>query len=193
MHNQPTDLQTDPFTSNSLSTNNPQITAPDIAPRGDPVKLHPVDQQTLELTGELPDLPLLVSPEILRSLRGAPSSVHTIETSFNSRTEPDDSPDGDNPDIPLDENGHRVEFTYRGYLLKPRIATYRRALEIYAAVDGSFAGKFSLRLQSCRKYAIFVQNKVTHKLRVQSSRCKLRWCPICRDVSRMIITSATET
>lgn len=157
-----------------------------------PVKLHPLDQQTLELTGELPDLPLLVNPEILRSLREAPSSVHTIETTLRNRTGPEESPNGDDPEIPLDENGRRVNYTYRGYLLKPRIETYRRALAIYAAVDGSFTGKFSSRLQACRKFAFFMQNKVTKKLRIQSSRCKLRWCPICRDVSRMIVTSATE-
>jgi len=161
-------------------------------PLPNPVNLHPIDQQTLELTGDLPDLPLLVNPEILQRLRAAPSSVHTIETSSNFSTGPEDRPNAGESLVPLDENGHRVDFTYRGYLLQPRIETYRRALEIYAAVDGSFTGKFSSRLQNCRKYAFFVQNKATKKLRVQSSRCKLRWCPICRDVSRLIVTTATE-
>ncbi len=84
----------------------------------------------------------------------------------------------------------RQDYTYRGFLLKTRIESYKRALEIYAAVDGGFGGKLSSRLQACRQFAYFVQSSVTNKLRVMSSRCKLRWCPICRDVSRMIVTTA---
>ena len=181
MHNQPANL--------SRLETRPLPSTPSI---DNPVHLHPIDQQTLELTGELPTLPLLVNPRILAKLREAPLSVHTIETSSKNDTGAVASSDPRTSEISLDEDGQRIDYTYRGYLLKPRIETYRRALEIYAAVDGSFMGKFSSRLQACRKYAFFVQNKATKKLRVQSSRCKLRWCPICRDVSRMIVTSATE-
>ncbi len=77
-------------------------------------------------------------------------------------------------------------------MLRPRMDAYMRALEIYADVDGSFGGKFSSRLQNCRRNAWFFKNKHTNHLRVVSSRCKLRWCPICRDVCRMIVTSAVE-
>lgn len=157
-----------------------------------PVPLHPLDQETLQLTGELPNLPLLVNPEILARLRAPPLSVHTIETSGRNRHDGAERPDARRvgTDLPAPED--RQDFTYRGYLLRPRIDSYRRAREIYAAVDGSFGGKFSSRLGACRKYAWFVQSSVTQKLRVQSSRCKLRWCPICRDVSRMIVTKAVE-
>lgn len=157
-----------------------------------PVKLHPIDQQILDLTGTLPGLPLLVNPEVLRRLRRPPSSVHTLETSSRNTTRAVERTDTGNVDSDDDDSPQRQDYSYRGYLLQPRIAAYRRALEIYAAVDGSFGGKFSSRLQQCRKVAFFYQNKATKKLRVQSSRCKLRWCPICRDVSRMIVTTATE-
>lgn len=161
-------------------------------PDGNPASLHPIDQEVLELTGELPKLPLLVNPDVLRRLRDAPSSVHTIETSRrNSPVVVDTSGAPPTDQSPL-ESLDRQDFTYRGYLLKPRIDHYARALELYAAVDGSFGGKFSSRLQSCRKYAWFVQSSISHKLRVMSSRCKLRWCPICRDVSRHIVTKAVE-
>jgi len=170
MHNQPSDLQDPPH----------------------PVNLHPLDQETLELTGQLPNLPLLVNPEILDRLRRPPCKVHTIETTGRNSTQGVDrldTPDQASPD--LDES-NRQDYSYRGYLLRPRIDSYRRAREIYAAVDGSFGGKFSSRLGSCRKYAWFVQSSVTNRLRVMSTRCKLRWCPICRDVSRMIVTKAVE-
>ena len=157
-----------------------------------PVDLHPLDQQTLELTGELPQLPLLINPDLLESLRHPPCSVHTLETSGGDSTRPLESREGDDLPSEAPPDIDRQDYSYRGYLLKPRIKSYRRALELYAAVDGSFGGKFSCRLQQCRKFAWFVQSSVTNKLRVMSSRCKLRWCPICRDVSRMIVTSAVD-
>ncbi len=157
-----------------------------------PVNLHPIDQHILELSGSLPGLELLVNPEILRRLRGAPSSVHTIETSSRNPTGAVAPANRGNLDPDASDENQRQDFTYRAYLLKPRLESYKRALELYAAVDGSFGGKFSSRLQACRKYAFFMRNKATKRLRVQSSRCKLRWCPICRDVSRMIVTTATE-
>jgi hypothetical protein len=67
---------------------------------------------------------------------------------------------------------------------------YLRAVEIYAKVDGGYSGKNSIRLHDCRKRAWFVKHKHSGKIRVASSRCKLRWCPICRDVSRQITTHA---
>ena len=156
------------------------------------VDLHPIDQETLKLTGELAALPLLINPAILKQLRRPPPLVHTIETSGRNSTRRVETPDSRYLGPGYGPQSDRQDFSYRGYLLKPRIESYRRALEIYAAVDGSFGGKFSSRLQSCRKFAWFVQSSITKKLRVMSSRCKLRWCPICRDVSRMIVTKSVE-
>jgi hypothetical protein len=100
----------------------------------------------------------------------APCKVHTIETT--------------------DEN--RLDKSYRAYALKNRMNHYIRALEIYAKIDGGFHGKYTTRLKTCRKYAFFFRNNETGHLRIQSSRCKLRWCPICRDVSRQIVTTAVD-
>ena len=172
-------------------------------PDSHPIDLHPLDQHILELTHDLPNLPLLINPSVMDKLRKGPSSVHTVETSCRNSTgavaQPDaritpasESPNGHISSRDLPDPEDRQDLSYRGYLLKPRIESYTRALEIYAHVDGSFGGKFSSRLQSCRKFAWFVQSSVTNKLRVMSSRCKLRWCPICRDVSRMIVTTAVE-
>lgn len=155
-------------------------------------QLHPLDQHLLDTTGDLPDLNLLVNPELLRRLRRPPPSVHTIETSDRNPTEGAERLNAGNVDPQLEVDHERQDYSFRGYLLKPRIAAYARALEIYADVDGSFGGKFSSRLQACRKFATFVQHKVTKCLRVMSSRCKLRWCPICRDVSRMILTKSVS-
>lgn len=161
-------------------------------PQLNPVVLAPIDQQVLELTGDLPNLPLLLNPKIRERLRTKPLSVHIIETTGKKRTNRMCRTSRASMDDIPPEFQDRQDYSYRGYLLRPRMDAYLRAVEIYGIADGSFGGKLSSRLQVCRKQAWFMQHKVTKKLRVMSSRCKLRWCPICRDVSRMIVTGATD-
>jgi len=162
------------------------------ANQGKTFKLHPIDQHVLEQTGALPGLDLLINPKIMKRLRAAPPSVHTIETKSRDHLEGAEMRNhGESGGID-DDSERREDYTYRGFLLRPRMAAYTRAVEIYSAVDGNFGGKFSSRLQNCRRHAFFFQHNVTKKLRVVSSRCKLRWCPICRDVSRMITTNAVD-
>lgn len=155
-------------------------------------QLDPIDQHVLEQTGELPEIPLLINPAVLKRLRSIPPSVHTIETFGRSQALAGQTADSSDSGQINTDHDHREDWTFRGYLLKPRMQHYLRACEIYAEVDGSFGGKFSSRLQNCRRWAWFVQHTETKKLRVMSSRCKLRWCPICRDVSRMITTMAVD-
>lgn len=164
----------------------------DKPPIDNPIELHPVDRERLELQGNLPDLALLINPVILEQLRKPPSSVHTIETSDRNPTLAVEQSNAGNVEFSPEVDEQRQDYTYRGYLLRPRMDAYLRALEIYADVDGGFGGKFSSRLQSCRRRAWFVKHKDTNHLRVMSSRCKLRWCPICRDCSRLIVTTAVE-
>lgn len=157
-----------------------------------PIELHPIDQHILESTGSLPGLPLLVNPELLRSLAAPPPSVHTIETTGKNQLEGAERPNAGNVAPQRSRPEDRPDYTFRGFLLRTRSAAYARALEIYTDVDGSMSSKLVSRLNNCRKYAWFVQNQATKKLRVMSSRCKLRWCPICRDVSRRIVTAAVD-
>ena len=181
MHNRPSNL---PLAS-------PPVDIPQ-GPDPGPIQLHPLDQEVLELTHDLPALPLLVNPQVLEKLRKSSPSVHTIETTGRNPTDDAERPDARKVELSIGDPEHHQNYTYRGYLLRPRMNSYVRAREIYAAVDGSFGGKFSSRLGACRKFAWFVQSSVTNKLRVMSSRCKLRWCPICRDVSRMIVTTSVN-
>jgi len=135
------------------------------------IDLDPIDQEILSLTGTLPDLDLFFTSPGQPSIDGDPLEVHTIETSVESAT----------------------DRTYRAHTLKGRIPAYTRAFELYGKIDGSYSGKNTVRLRTCRKYAYFVRNEETGHLRVSSSRCKLRWCPICRDVSRRIVTKAVDS
>lgn len=134
------------------------------------IPLHPLDQEQLKLLGELPETPLFVPADTRQELGSPPSSVHTLQTSAQERT----------------------DWQYRSYTLKSRMPSYLRSLELYNAVDGTVAGRLSSRLQECRRHAFFFQNRETSLLRVMSSRCSLRWCPICRDVMRFIITKNVD-
>jgi len=155
-------------------------------------QLDPLDNHILHQTGDLPGLELLVNPNLMRRLRSTPPQVHTIETSGRTPPSGFGMPDSGDPDSIDPDSDCREDYTFRGFLLRTRRAAYARACEIYATVDGHFGGKFSSRLQNCRKHAWFVRHRETHHIRVMSSRCKLRWCPICRDVSRMIVTRAVD-
>ncbi|GAH22031.1 unnamed protein product, partial [marine sediment metagenome] len=161
-------------------------------PGPNPVDLHPLDQEQLELTGSLPAIPLLVSPQILADLAKPPLSLDTIETTDRPLPLAVEQTSQLNVDNSTDLDPDRPDYSYRAFLLRPRMDAYLRAREIYADADGSFSGKLSTRLQNCRRNAWFVQNKHTGKLRVASSRCKLKWCPICRDVSRHIVSIAVS-
>ena len=189
----PTDLFFDPH---HFPTNLREYVDAQDPPRGATqethFQLHPIDQEVLDTTGDLPDLNLLINPERLRRLRTPPCHLDTIETTGRNSTEGAERPDARNIEIDLSSSAPRADYTFRGYLLKTRRDAYSRALEIYSHLDGNLGGKFSSRLMSCRKFAWFVQNSATKKLRVMSSRCKLRWCPICRDVSRRIVTRAVD-
>lgn len=51
--------------------------------------------------------------------------------------------------------------------------------EAYEAVDDLDLGDRVDRLRSCRSYSWFARHKVTGMVKVISSACKLRWCPLC--------------
>ena len=156
------------------------------------IELNYLDQEILELTGDLPGLPLFLSPETRDRFKASPTLVHTLETSASDPYRPVPKQGSRGQDLGSIGDEKRLDYTYRGYLLRPRVDQYRRARELYALVDGSPGGKNSSRLQDCRSQAWFVRHKETQEVRVSSSRCKLRWCPICRDVSRLIVTRAVE-
>ena len=58
---------------------------------------------------------------------------------------------------------------------------------VYAAIDNR-DGKHRRQLyNSCRTSAWFVRHRVSGKIRIASSRCNLRWCPLCIKTKRYIM------
>lgn len=59
--------------------------------------------------------------------------------------------------------------------------------KVYTAIDDR-DGKHRLQLyNSCRSSAWFVRHRVSGQVRVASSRCNLRWCPLCIKTKRFVM------
>jgi len=65
---------------------------------------------------------------------------------------------------------------------------YAAALRIYTILDGGPENGRAQRLQDCRQNAWFSRHKVSGEVRVASSACSLRWCPVCRNARRNFMT-----
>lgn len=69
---------------------------------------------------------------------------------------------------------------------------YAAALRIYTLLDGGPDNGRARRLQDCRQNAWFTRHSETGEVRVASSTCSLRWCPICRNARRNYITHSVS-
>ncbi len=65
---------------------------------------------------------------------------------------------------------------------------FYRAMAAYDLADESRPRKRTERLGDCRSGAWFVVHSETREVRVRSSHCGLRWCPMCQKLKRKIIT-----
>jgi len=80
--------------------------------------------------------------------------------------------------------------SYRSFLTSGILKKIASARNVYAQVGGDDGAKKLIQFDGCRSHAWFVRHKVSGMVRVASSRCGLRWCPICIKTRRMILTSA---
>lgn len=95
-----------------------------------------------------------------------PSSLVNIQTSDQFDTQP----------------------TYGQLLRRPCLPQYAAALRIYSLLDGGPVNGRAKRLSECRENAWFTRHIDTGEVRVASSACSLRWCPICSNARRNYVT-----
>ena len=69
--------------------------------------------------------------------------------------------------------------SYRRHLMQGDKMDMEAAESAYIGSDKCDGQKKVVFLHACRTDAWFVRHKVTGEVRVNSSTCKLRWCPIC--------------
>jgi hypothetical protein len=61
------------------------------------------------------------------------------------------------------------------------------ARQVYEALDDDKAGNRLAAFAACRSSAWFVRHAISGKIRVASSRCGQRWCPLCIRTKRFVI------
>lgn len=79
------------------------------------------------------------------------------------------------------------DVTYAGLCRTLALNQYQKAKRLYAKVDELTGKSYSDRLDQCRSGAWFVYNTETREVRVRSSHCHLRFCPMCNKAKRALI------
>lgn len=79
---------------------------------------------------------------------------------------------------------------YQRFLRRGVEMDWKNAERLYAETDARDGKHRSIVLASCRSWATFHAHKSTRQVRVMSSRCNLRWCPLCIRTKRYIITGS---
>ena len=90
------------------------------------------------------------------------------------------------------ETSHSFEYgsTYRDFLISGMPDKVARAERLYKILDERDLKKRIGQFRQCRSNAWFVRHKTTHEVRVASSRCNLRWCPLCIKTKRFIMQAS---
>lgn len=97
---------------------------------------------------------------------GSPSLVHTQQTT------------AENPPLP----------TYGQVLRRCCRKKFAAAMVIYKLMDASDGNFRAQRLEDCRQISWFTRHLQSGEVRVASSSCSLRWCPVCANVRRNFVT-----
>lgn len=99
-----------------------------------------------------------------------PSLVHTEQTTAQ------------NPPLP----------TYGQVLRQSCRRKFAAAMVIYKVMDASDVSFRANRLDDCRQISWFTRHIQTGEVRVASSCCSLRWCPVCSNVRRNYVTHSVS-
>lgn len=99
------------------------------------------------------------------------TSVHTIETSVN----------------------RDPQTSYREWRSRFNPAELEATSRMYAELDIAEGTVRWQRFQECRKFAYFCRHKETGKVRVISSACRQRWCPICSQARSKYLSIQVES
>lgn len=83
--------------------------------------------------------------------------------------------------------------TYHEFKIGFHLAEYHRVEEIYSNIDESDYKYRADNLRSCRTFAYFARHDVSALVKVISSACHLRWCPLCTTAKTSQISSSVST
>lgn len=93
------------------------------------------------------------------------------------------------PSLDAQETTGSSDFgsSYRLFLTSGIQSTIDFHENVYAALDERDEKKRTQAYNACRSSAWFVRHRVSNEIRVASSRCNLRWCPLCIKTKRYIM------
>ncbi len=82
-----------------------------------------------------------------------------------------------------------LNCSFQQHLTAPMYKAWSAAELLYQAVDRQQSTSYENRMHGCRTQAWFARHIETGKVRVISSACRLRWCPLCAKAKRTYITA----
>jgi hypothetical protein len=98
------------------------------------------------------------------------------------------------PSLDRQETSEQSEdvSSYRHFITSGCRKQITAARKVYEALDDDKAENRLAAFNSCRSSAYFVRHAKTGKVRVVSSRCGQRWCPLCIRVKSYIIQQSVS-
>jgi len=78
-------------------------------------------------------------------------------------------------------------WSYRDFLTSGIPKQINQADAVYGALDNRSDTHRLAALRACRSLAWFVRHRVSGEIRIASSRCNLRWCPLCIKTKRFVM------
>jgi len=112
------------------------------------------------------------------------TSLFPVKPPFPTPTVEEKTPEVQNPD--------RVQLDFRSRAMAGKEAEYKASLEAYQAMYESPMDIHIEGLSNCRKFAMFVREKISGEVKVMSSACGDRWCPMCAAAKAAYATDQTE-
>jgi hypothetical protein len=96
---------------------------------------------------------------------------------------------GDAPLLDTQETTMQPKFasSYRDFLTSGIQPDIEFNEQVYTAIDERDEKHRRQAYNACRTSAWFVRHRVTGRIRVASSRCSLRWCPLCIKTKRFVM------
>lgn len=82
--------------------------------------------------------------------------------------------------------------TYRGRFMAGKESEYLASLEAYQAIYQNPSNGHIEGVTNCRKFAIFARERTTGEVKVMSSACNDRWCPMCAASKAAYAKESTE-
>jgi hypothetical protein len=100
----------------------------------------------------------------------------------------------DTPSVHTEETSEHAtaQTSYRTFATSGCRAQIDRTRNVLDLLTDDHRDNRLAAFDGCRSFAWFVRHKDTGKIRVASSRCGLRWCPLCIRTRRYIITAAVS-